>query len=195
MHCLFACYAWPFRCRRVRCLAPRVCFDSIGLGVVRNVISAIYVFRSHLSPSSLAPSLSRLCPLPPPFTRLLPHLLACPCFVPLPAVVARFPSLAFCVTQISTFGFTFCPRGWAACDGQILPINQHQSLYSLLGTTYGGDGRTSKSEERKYGRNVIANVLSSFLTPRLVRYLPALVMIRLRSLRLAGPTRPRGRAL
>lgn len=41
------------------------------------------------------------------------------------------------------FGGNFAPRGWAFCDGQILPINQNQSLYSLLGTTYGGDGRTS----------------------------------------------------
>ena len=40
-------------------------------------------------------------------------------------------------------GFNFAPRGWAYLDGQILPINQNQSLYSLLGTTYGGDGRTS----------------------------------------------------
>jgi microcystin-dependent protein len=40
-------------------------------------------------------------------------------------------------------GFNFAPRGWAFCDGQILPINQNQSLYSLLGTTYGGDGRTT----------------------------------------------------
>ena len=39
--------------------------------------------------------------------------------------------------------FSFAPRGWATCDGQILPINQHQALFSLLGTTYGGDGRTN----------------------------------------------------
>lgn len=45
--------------------------------------------------------------------------------------------------EIRAFGFTFAPRGWAACDGQLLPINQNQSLYSLLGTTYGGDGRTT----------------------------------------------------
>ena len=45
--------------------------------------------------------------------------------------------------QIEMFAFNFAPRGWAKCDGQILPINQNQSLYSLLGTTYGGDGRTS----------------------------------------------------
>ena len=40
-------------------------------------------------------------------------------------------------------GFNFAPRGFAFCDGQLLPINQNQSLYSLLGTSYGGDGRTS----------------------------------------------------
>ena len=45
--------------------------------------------------------------------------------------------------EIAIFGFNFAPRGWAFCDGQILPINQNQSLFSLLGTTYGGDGRTS----------------------------------------------------
>jgi microcystin-dependent protein len=44
---------------------------------------------------------------------------------------------------ISIFGFSFAPRGWAQCSGQILPINQNQSLFSLLGTTYGGDGRTT----------------------------------------------------
>lgn len=47
------------------------------------------------------------------------------------------------VAEIKIFGFNFAPRGWAACDGQILPINQNQSLFSLLGTTYGGDGETS----------------------------------------------------
>lgn len=47
------------------------------------------------------------------------------------------------LAEIRIFGFNFAPRGWAFCDGQILPINQNQSLYSLLGTTYGGDGRTS----------------------------------------------------
>lgn len=47
------------------------------------------------------------------------------------------------LAEIKLIGFNFAPRGWAFCDGQILPINQNQSLYSLLGTTYGGDGRTS----------------------------------------------------
>ncbi len=47
------------------------------------------------------------------------------------------------LAEMRIVGFNFAPRGWAYCDGQILPINQNQSLYSLLGTTYGGDGRTS----------------------------------------------------
>ena len=47
------------------------------------------------------------------------------------------------LAEIRMFGFNFAPRGWAFCDGQILPINQNQSLFALLGATYGGDGRTS----------------------------------------------------
>lgn len=47
------------------------------------------------------------------------------------------------LAEIMIVAFDFAPRGWALCDGEILPINQNQSLYSLLGTTYGGDGRTS----------------------------------------------------
>ena len=44
------------------------------------------------------------------------------------------------VGEIEFFGFTFAPRGWALCQGQILPINQNQALFSLLGVTYGGNG-------------------------------------------------------
>lgn len=47
------------------------------------------------------------------------------------------------LAEIRQFGFNFPPRGWAQCDGQILPIVQNQALFSLLGTTYGGDGRTT----------------------------------------------------
>jgi len=47
------------------------------------------------------------------------------------------------VGEIMMFGGNFCPRGWANADGQLLPINQNQALFSLLGTTYGGDGRTT----------------------------------------------------
>jgi microcystin-dependent protein len=45
--------------------------------------------------------------------------------------------------QIQPFGFNFAPRGWAKCDGQLLPISQNTALFSLLGTTFGGDGRTT----------------------------------------------------
>ncbi|MBU0550814.1 tail fiber protein [Myxococcota bacterium] len=45
--------------------------------------------------------------------------------------------------EIRIFGGNFAPRGWALCDGQFLPINQNQALFSLLGTMYGGDGRTT----------------------------------------------------
>jgi len=45
--------------------------------------------------------------------------------------------------MIQMFGFNFAPRGWAFCDGQLLPIAQNTALFSLLGTTYGGDGRTT----------------------------------------------------
>lgn len=45
--------------------------------------------------------------------------------------------------EIRMFAGTFPPRGWAFCEGQLLPINTNQALFSLLGTTYGGDGRTT----------------------------------------------------
>jgi microcystin-dependent protein len=59
------------------------------------------------------------------------------------------------IGQIQPFGFNFAPRGWAFCDGQLLPINQNQALFSLLGTTYGGDGRTSFALPDLRGRTPI----------------------------------------
>ena len=47
------------------------------------------------------------------------------------------------IGEISMFGGNFAPRGWALCDGQLLPVSQYSALFSLLGTTYGGDGRTT----------------------------------------------------
>ena len=47
------------------------------------------------------------------------------------------------VGQISITAFSFAPRGWAFCNGQLLPISQNQALFALLGTTYGGDGRVT----------------------------------------------------
>lgn len=59
------------------------------------------------------------------------------------------------LAEIRIFGFNFPPRNWAFCDGQILPINQNQSLYSLLGTIYGGDGRTTFALPDLRGRSPI----------------------------------------
>ncbi len=56
---------------------------------------------------------------------------------------------------IMAFGFNFAPRGWAACDGQLLPISQNTSLFSLLGTYYGGDGRTTFGLPDLRGRTLI----------------------------------------
>jgi microcystin-dependent protein len=47
------------------------------------------------------------------------------------------------VAEIRIFGFQFAPRGWAFCNGQILPISQNTALFSLLGTTYGGNGQST----------------------------------------------------
>jgi microcystin-dependent protein len=47
------------------------------------------------------------------------------------------------VAEIRIFAGNFAPRGWAFCNGQLLPISQNTALFSLLGTTYGGDGRTN----------------------------------------------------
>src|SRR5713101_4400780 len=47
------------------------------------------------------------------------------------------------LSEIRIMSFGFAPKGWALCNGQLLPINQNQALFSLLGTTFGGDGRVN----------------------------------------------------
>lgn len=59
------------------------------------------------------------------------------------------------IGQIMAVGFSFPPRGWALCEGQLLGIPQHQALFSLLGTTYGGDGRTTFGLPDLRGRCII----------------------------------------
>jgi microcystin-dependent protein len=54
--------------------------------------------------------------------------------------------------ELRIVSFGFAPRGWAFCNGQLLPINQNQALFSLLGTTYGGDGRTTFALPNLRGR-------------------------------------------
>lgn len=57
--------------------------------------------------------------------------------------------------EVRIMGFQFAPRGWAQCDGQILQINQNQALFSLLGTTYGGDGRVTFGLPELRGRTPV----------------------------------------
>lgn len=57
--------------------------------------------------------------------------------------------------QIIMVGFNFAPRGWAFCDGRLLPISQNAALFSLLGTTYGGDGRTTFALPDLRGRTAV----------------------------------------
>lgn len=57
--------------------------------------------------------------------------------------------------QIQPFGFNFAPRGWATCDGQLLPISSNTALFSLLGTTFGGDGRTTFALPDLRGRSIV----------------------------------------
>ncbi len=57
--------------------------------------------------------------------------------------------------EVKMVGFNFPPRGWAFCDGQIMSIAQNQSLYSILGTIYGGDGRTTFALPDLRGRTPI----------------------------------------
>ncbi len=56
------------------------------------------------------------------------------------------------LSEIRLMSFGFPPKGWALCNGQLLPINQNQALFSLLGTTYGGDGRVNFALPNLQGR-------------------------------------------
>jgi microcystin-dependent protein len=59
------------------------------------------------------------------------------------------------LSEIRIMSFNFAPKGWAMCDGQLLPINQNQPLFSLLGTTFGGDGRVNFALPDQRGRTPI----------------------------------------
>ena len=83
---------------------------------------------------------------------------------PLPAAAQSEPFLG----QIMCAGFNFVPRGWARLDGQLLPISQNQALFSLLGTTYGGDGRTTFALPDMRGRALVHDGSGPGLTPRTI---------------------------
>ena len=66
------------------------------------------------------------------------------------------------------FGFNFPPKGWALCNGQLLPINQNEALFALLGTTYGGDGQTTFALPNLQSRVAIHQGTGSGLSPYVV---------------------------
>lgn len=71
------------------------------------------------------------------------------------AAPARAQSEPF-IGQLALFGFNFCPRNWAPADGRVLAINSNQALFALIGTIYGGDGRTTFALPDLRGRVPIA---------------------------------------
>ena len=72
------------------------------------------------------------------------------------------------VAEIRIFGFNFAPKGWAFCSGQLLPISQNTALFSLLGTNYGGDGRTNFGLPNLQGSFPLAFGNGAGLTSRVV---------------------------
>lgn len=82
---------------------------------------------------------------------------------PAPAKAGVDPYLG----DIMLTGYNFCPRGWFAADGQLLSISQHTSLFSLLGTTYGGDGRTTFGLPDLRGRTAMGQGRGNGLTQRI----------------------------
>jgi microcystin-dependent protein len=70
------------------------------------------------------------------------------------------------IAEIRIFAGNFAPRGWAFCNGQLLPIAQYTTLFSLVGTTYGGDGRTTFGLPNLQGRAPMHPGHGSGLTPR-----------------------------
>ncbi len=72
------------------------------------------------------------------------------------------------VGEIRMFGFSRTPSGWQTCDGSLLPISQYEVLYTLLGTTYGGDGVTTFAVPDLRGRIPIHQGRGNGLTPKIL---------------------------
>lgn len=88
------------------------------------------------------------------FTRVTLYLLIgllIVAIIPKPAAASQYPFLG----EIQIFSFGYAPQGWALCNGQLLPIQQNQALFSLLGTRYGGDGVTTFALPNLQGRVAI----------------------------------------
>jgi microcystin-dependent protein len=70
------------------------------------------------------------------------------------------------LAEIRMFGFNFAPRGWAFCDGQLMPLSQNTALFALLGTTYGGDGKSNFALPDLQGRAALHPGQGPGLSPR-----------------------------
>ena len=70
------------------------------------------------------------------------------------------------LAEIRLAGFNFAPMGWAFCDGQLMPISQNTALFSLLGTTYGGDGKSTFALPNLQGTTVLGAGQGQGLSPR-----------------------------
>lgn len=70
------------------------------------------------------------------------------------------------IGEIRVFGFNFCPYGWLPAQGQVISISQNTALFSLLGTTYGGDGVTTFELVDTQGRSIMGQGAGNGLTPR-----------------------------
>ncbi len=72
------------------------------------------------------------------------------------------------VAEIRVFGFTFAPKGWAECNGQLLPISQNTALFSLLGTNFGGDGKSTFGLPNFQGSAAVGQGQGTGLSPYFV---------------------------
>jgi microcystin-dependent protein len=72
------------------------------------------------------------------------------------------------VAEIRIFGFNFAPTGWAQCNGQLMPISQNTALFSLVGTFYGGDGRSTFGLPNMQGSIALHQGNGAGLTPRVI---------------------------
>jgi len=72
------------------------------------------------------------------------------------------------VAEIRIFPFSFAPKGWAFCDGQLLPLSQNTALFSLVGTTYGGDGKSTFALPDLRGRAPMHPGQGQGLSPRVL---------------------------
>lgn len=94
------------------------------------------------------------------------------------------------VAQIQIFGFNFAPQGWAFCQGQLVAISQNTALFSLIGTQFGGDGRSNFALPNLQGSVPIGQGAGPGVTPRNVGESGGEPFVTISSSQLAGHTHP-----